>query len=261
MKALRLIALLVLITGGCLTARALYLRAKAELAGILIRRAWEQSLQTGTPHRPWPWADTYPVARLQIPRLGYDEIVLDGATPRTLAFGPARLYSGANFGEPGNLVLAGHRTSWFRPLESIESGDSIQITWFKAHTNRLHDRSYRVSTIQVVDPQDVSLLAPTEDDALTLITCYPFGRGPRSPQRFIVRAEPRETEHPPPKSSSVPPVPSVIKKLSNAESALDLGEDQSRRPENVKLEDSCLPQTLSSFAPPRLSPPNALQFG
>ena len=191
MKALRLIALLVLIAGGCLTARSLYLRAKAELAGILIRRAWDQSLQTGTPHKPWPWADTYPVARLQIPRLGYDEIVLDGATPRTLAFGPARLFSGANFGEPGNLVLAGHRTSWFRPLESVETGDNIQIQWFKSHSG-LHERSYHVSAIRVVNPEDVTLLAPTDDDALTLITCYPFGHGPSSPQRYIVRAEPAQ---------------------------------------------------------------------
>lgn len=190
MKAMRLIALVILITGGCLTVRALYLRAKAELAGILIRRAWDQSLQTGTPHKPWPWADTYPVARLQIPRLGYDEIVLDGATPRTLAFGPARLYSGANFGEPGNLVLAGHRTSWFRPLESVEQGDSIQVQWFKARPGHPGERSYRVSTIQIVDPHDVNLLAPTDDDALTLITCYPFDHSPRSPLRFIVRAEP-----------------------------------------------------------------------
>jgi len=191
MKALRLIALLILIAGGCLTARALYLRAKAELAGILIRRAWDQSLQSGAPEKPWPWADTFPVARLQIPRLGYDEIVLDGATPRTLAFGPARLYSGANFGEPGNLLLAGHRTSWFQPLESVAKDDSIQIAWFDKRA-RQHSRTYRVTTIQIVDPRDVTLLAPTGDDALTLITCYPFGHSPRSPQRYIVRAEPPE---------------------------------------------------------------------
>ncbi len=192
MKALRFIALVILIAGGCLTARALYLRAKAELAGILIRRAWDQSLQTGTPHKPWPWADTYPVARLQIPRLGYDEIVLDGATPRTLAFGPARLFSGADFGEPGNLVLAGHRTSWFRPLESVAKDDRIQIAWFDKRA-RQHTGTYQVTKIQIVDPKDVSLLAPTDDDALTLITCYPFGHGPSSPQRFVVRAVPLPT--------------------------------------------------------------------
>jgi sortase A len=132
MKALRLLAAVILIAGACLSGRALYLHAKAELAGILIRRAWEKSLQTGTPHAPWAWADTHPIARLRIPRLGYDEFVLEGATPRTLAFGPARLMSGARMGEAGNLVLAGHRTSWFRSLEGIGAGDSIQMDWFDA---------------------------------------------------------------------------------------------------------------------------------
>jgi sortase A len=157
---------------------------------VLIRRAWEQSVQTGEFRAPWPWADTHPIARLRISRLGYDEIVLEGATPRTLAFGPARLFSGARLGEPGNLVLAGHRTSWFRPLEGIAQDDRIEVEWFDPHGGGLHRRSYAVDEIRVVDPQDVTLLAPTSDDALTLITCYPFGHGPRSPQRFIVRAVP-----------------------------------------------------------------------
>jgi sortase A len=191
MKALRAVAALVLITGICLTCRAVYLHAKAELAGILIRRAWEQSLKSGQAHAPWPWADTHPIARLQIPRLGYDEMVLEGASPRNLAFGPARLFSGAQMGEAGNLVLAGHRTSWFKPLEGIAQDDSVQLEWFDSRGG-LHRRTYTVSEIQVVDPQDVTLLAPTSQDALTLITCYPFGRSPYSPQRFIVRALPVE---------------------------------------------------------------------
>jgi len=191
MKLLRVCAVLILITGICLTSRALYLHAKADLAGILIRHAWKQSIESGQPHAPWPWADTHPVARLQIPRLGYDEIVLEGASPRNLAFGPARLFSGVELGESGNLVLAGHRTSWFKPLEAIAQGESIQLEWFDSH-RQSHQRTYRVSKIQVVEPQDVTLLAPTSQDALTLITCYPFGRSPRSPQRFIVRALPVE---------------------------------------------------------------------
>jgi sortase A len=191
MKLLRVCAVLILITGICLTSRVLYLHAKADLAGILIRHAWKQSIESGQPHAPWPWADTHPVARLQIPRLGYDEIVLEGASPRNLAFGPARLFSGVELGESGNLVLAGHRTSWFKPLEAIAQGESIQLEWFDSH-RQSHQRTYRVSKIQVVEPQDVTLLAPTSQDALTLITCYPFGRSPRSPQRFIVRALPVE---------------------------------------------------------------------
>jgi len=189
MKALRILAALFLLSGACLSGHALYLHAKAELAGILIRRAWEQSVGSGEPHAPWSWADTHPVGRLRIPRLGYDEIVLEGATPRTLAFGPARLMSGAEMGEAGNVVLAGHRTSWFRSLEGIAQGDAIEMEWFDAQGG-LHSRNYRVDLIRVTDPKDVALLGPTADDALTLITCYPFGSRPTSPMRFVVRAVP-----------------------------------------------------------------------
>jgi sortase A len=130
------------------------------------------------------------VARLRIPRLNYDEIVLEGATPRTLAFGPARLLSGAALGEPGNLEVAGHRTSWFEPLEGLTMSDTIEVEWYDARHGRLRQRTYVVSDIRVVTPEDRSLLAPTSDDVLTLITCYPFGRSPRSPERYIVRASP-----------------------------------------------------------------------
>lgn len=190
MKLVRILLALALVAGTALTTRALYLHAKANLAGVLIRRAWNARIERGESRPPWPWADTYPIARLRIPRLHYDEIVLEGANARTLAFGPARLLSGTAFGEPGNLQLAGHRTSWFRPLQSIAPGDTIDLEWFDARRGRLQHRSYTVNMTQVVSAQDVTLLAPTPTDALTLITCYPFGPSPRSPQRFIVRASP-----------------------------------------------------------------------
>lgn len=190
MKLLRLFAAVTLLAGLGLTSRAAYLHAKAELAGVLIRRAWQETILGGEPRPPWPWADTHPVARLRIPRLRYDEIVLEGATPRTLAFGPARLLSAAVFGEPGNLELAGHRDTWFKPLEAVELGDTIDLEWYDSRRAGLRSRSYGVSTIRVVAPEDVSLLAPTSDDALTLVTCYPFGRSPRSPLRYIIRASP-----------------------------------------------------------------------
>ena len=190
MKVLRVLLLVLLIAGGCLTSRAVYVRAKAELAGVLIRRAWQESVKNGQPRPPWPWADTHPVARLRIPRLGYDQVVLDAATPRTLAFGPARLQSGAALGEPGNLVLAGHRTSWFRPIEALAAGDSMELQWFDAHRGGLLERTYTVTSIRVVLPEEVRLLALTPDDALTLVTCYPFWSSPRSPERFLVLASP-----------------------------------------------------------------------
>lgn len=190
MKVLRFLSALILFAGACLTGRAAYLHAKAELAGLLIRRAWEHSTHSGEPHAPWPWADIHPIARLRIPRLEYDEIVLDDATPRTLAFGPALVMSGAPLGKPGNVVLAGHRTSWFRPLEKIAQGDRIHIVWFDTRRVGLYERTYRVDVIQIVEPQDLTLLAATSLDALTLVTCYPFGSSPHSPFRYMVRASP-----------------------------------------------------------------------
>jgi sortase A len=190
MKFFRIILALTLVAGASLTARAGYLHAKAELASILIHRAWEENIRTGNSRPPWPGADSHPVARLRIPRLHYDEIVLDAATPRTLALGPARLLSGASLGEPGNLQFAGHRDTWFRPLESIAVGDTIEVQWFESRTHQLRQRAYAVSTIDIVKPGDTSLLAQTPNDILTLVTCYPFSRSPRSPLRFIVRAAP-----------------------------------------------------------------------
>ena len=190
MKPLRIFVAVVLFSGVSLTARAMYLHAKADFASLLIHRAWGKTLADGKPHPPWPWADTYPVARLRIPRLGYNEIVLEGATPRTLAFGPARLFSGADLGEPGNVELAGHRTSWFRPLEALEVRDEIQVQWFDTRKRELRERIYNVDDILIVAPEEVPLLTPPSGDALTLITCYPFGLSPRSPQRFVVFASP-----------------------------------------------------------------------
>jgi sortase A len=176
------------LSGGALIGRDGYLHAKAELANLLIRRAWEVSLKSGKPQRPWSWADTYPVARLRIPRLKYDEFVLEGATPRTLAFGPARLLAGARFGEPGNLAVAGHRTSWFRELEKIEVGDDVEVEWFDAKGG-IQRRSYSVKSIRVIDAPELKL--SSADDALTLVTCYPFGASLTSPQRFVVTGLPQ----------------------------------------------------------------------
>jgi sortase A len=183
------LALGLLAIGASLTGRSAYLGAKALLAAHLIRQAWSRTLETGTPQPPWSWADTHPIGRLMIPRLGYDEIILEGACPRNLAFGPARLMNGVRPGEPGNLILAGHRTSWFRSLQDVARGDLVWLEWRDGATGTGRRRAYRVAEIRIVDPDDVALLAPTGNDVVTLITCYPFGPSPRSPQRYVVRAE------------------------------------------------------------------------
>lgn len=193
----QLLAWALLLSGGVLALRGAYLHAKGALAGQLVRRAWTKTLSTQRPTRPWPWADTHPIGRLVIPALHYDEVVLADASPRTLAFGPARLASSALPGTPGNLVLAGHRTTWFAPLEHLRVGDRLELVFarpgYAGHEQR---RAYRVATLRVVAPEDTRASQPTLDERLTLVTCYPFGRGPRSPQRYVVQALPMLAQEP-----------------------------------------------------------------
>jgi sortase A len=187
-RALGVAATMLILSGSVLAVRDVYLRAKAALAAALIAKAWTETVRSGREARPWPWADTHPVARLVIPALDYDELVLEGASPRNLAFGPAHLSGSAPPGSPGNVVIAGHRTSWFEPLRGAAVGQTIRLEWSEARSRRVRSREYRVHALLIVSPTAASSLAATDDDELTLVTCYPFGRGPTSPLRFVVRA-------------------------------------------------------------------------
>ncbi len=188
-RAASLLGALLLFGGAVLAGRALYLRGKAELAALLIRKAYEETLRTGRETPPWPWADTFPVGRLEVPELSREWIVLEGTSPRNLAFGPTRSMNGARPGQPGNVILAGHRTAEFRSLARLRAGDSLRLAWPVRGGERLRD--YRVAALAVVPPDDTSWLQPTDGDALTLVTCYPFGPAPTSPLRYVVRAVPR----------------------------------------------------------------------
>ena len=188
-RATSLMGALLLFAGAVLAGRALYLRGKAELAALLIRKAYDETLRTDRETPPWPWADTFPVGRLVAPGLRREWVVLEGTSPRNLAFGPTRSMSGARLGQPGNVIVAGHRTAEFRSLERLQRGDTLRLAWPVRGGERLRD--YRVAALAVVSPDDTGWLQPTDGDALTLVTCYPFGASPTSPLRYVVRALPR----------------------------------------------------------------------
>ena len=91
------------------------------------------------------------------------------------------------------MVLAGHRTTDFLPLEHLAPNDTMVLEWVERSRDsgaqpRRRSRHYRVAELRVVEPADTAALQPTLDERLTLITCYPFGRSPRSPQRYVVQA-------------------------------------------------------------------------
>ncbi|MEO8431376.1 MAG: class GN sortase [Acidobacteriota bacterium] len=161
-----------------------WIHAKAALSQVLLHRAWGRTLAGERQVRPWPWADTWPVARLRLPSAGGDFIVLAGATGRTLAFGPGHLDGSAAPGGPGNCVLSAHRDTQFACLRRLRPGDAAIL-----ETSDGRQTTYRVQGFAVVDrKRRIPDAAPGGCD-LTLVTCYPFDAiAPGGPQRYVVRA-------------------------------------------------------------------------
>jgi sortase A len=171
--------------GASLFAWGLYLPAKAGLAQVLLQRAWARSrAAAGAAVRPWPWAQTWPVARLTSDT-GADFIVLAGAQGAALAFGPGWVDTTAPPADDrGNTVLAGHRDTSFRFLGRLRRGDAL---WLESTAGR---RRYVVRDSRVVDLAEVAVMAATAARTLTLITCYPFDAvQPGGRLRYVVSAE------------------------------------------------------------------------
>lgn len=122
------------------------------------------------------------VGRIQIKRLGLSAMVIDGVKDAVLQRAVGHLPGTAFPGDRGNVVLAGHRDTFFRPLRNIELSDEIKVTTLRGSYR------YRVASTSVVDPQDVSVVRSTAGESLTLVTCYPFNFIGSAPKRFIVRA-------------------------------------------------------------------------
>ncbi len=159
--------------------------AKARLAQYLLQRAWTRALAGERTPKPWPWADTWPVARLQVKRLSVDVIVLAGAYGRTLAFGPGHVGSSAQPGNPGTVILAGHRDTHFQFLQQVRLDDRVDLTGTDGHT--VH---YRVTDQRVLDARRDGIPMVGDGQEVVLVTCYPFDAvTPGGPLRYVVRAE------------------------------------------------------------------------
>ncbi len=122
------------------------------------------------------------VAILVIPRLGFSAIVVEGAEQRELKLGPGHIPGTSLPGDGGNVGIAGHRDTFFRPLRHISRNDTINV-----NTNG-HEYRYTVVSTEIVGPNDIRVLYPAGHETLTLVTCYPFDFVGAAPKRFIVRA-------------------------------------------------------------------------
>ena len=160
------------------------IHAKAILAQILLDCAFARSLARGEPVKPWAWADTWPVARVEMPRIGLNAIVLAGGSGQALAFGPGHLEGTPLPGEDGTAVIAAHRDTHFAELAGARAGDEIRVTRSDGTT-----LWFRVTGAEVV-PWDGSGIDPAADGRfLVLSTCWPFGTSEPGPLRYVVKAQ------------------------------------------------------------------------
>lgn len=156
---------------------------KAQLAQILLKQAWEKSLQTGKPHKAWYWADTWPVARLTIPSLKLDAIILKEAGGEALAFGPVHLAQSAPFGKNGKAIIAGHRDTSFKALAKLAPDTLIHLQTLKGEKH-----SYKLSNRRIARWDKSGLSADFHAEQLILTSCWPFDSMQPGPLRFIAEA-------------------------------------------------------------------------
>ena len=194
------------IVGLCLIIQGGYMQAKAYFSQFLIQQAWQKTLQDQEQHKPWSWADTYPVAKLKFIKTNHERdalldsaatdaigeaeapslYVLAGASGRNLAFGPAQILSSAAVNSVGNTVIAGHRDTHFSLLKEVKMGQLLIL-----QNAQGVEVLYKVINTQVVHESDTSVMNDSGQKQLTLVTCYPFNSVVAGGElRYIVTAVP-----------------------------------------------------------------------
>jgi sortase A len=163
-------------------------REQRRLEQLLNERASSKGADGAivTPGSPsvWPIVATDGlIGRIEIPRLELSVIVVEGVDKISLRRAAGHIPGTGFPGQPGNIRIAGHRDTFFRPLRKIQKDDIVTLTTLQGEFR------YRVVSTRIVDPHEVSVLASATNEILTLVTCYPFYFVGSAPSRFIVRAE------------------------------------------------------------------------
>ena len=180
----KLLTLIFLSLGTWYISSSGYMLAKAELSQFLIKQAWEETLKDGQNHKPWSWADTYPVIELNIPAIDKTSYILEGASGRNMAFSAAHLLASGMPGQDKTTILSGHRDSHFAYLQQLNIGDKI-IT--KSTSNSY---AYQVVAMRIINSKDEKLLIRNKNE-LILTTCYPFNAMQAGGDlRYVIYANP-----------------------------------------------------------------------
>ncbi|MBE9560304.1 MAG: class GN sortase [Proteobacteria bacterium] len=164
-------------------ASAGWIQGKAIIAQRLLNHSWDKTMidhgksnvkkvkaanQKAITHKPWPWADTWPVAKLIVPQHHIEQIILAGDSGNSLAFGPGHSFTSAAPNSAGTTVISAHRDTHFQFLKDLKTNEEIFIqTADKTLT-------YQVYDTQVVDSRRFKLQPVSDRKTLVLVTCYPF---------------------------------------------------------------------------------------
>jgi len=168
--------IIVLLFSTCLwqLATAGWIQGKAIVAQQLLDYSWEKTLnsssndKTPTDHKPWPWADTWPVAKLIVPGHNIEQIILAGDGGNSLAFAPGYSFAGAAPNTSGTTMISAHRDTHFNFLKEVKINELLILQTTKETI------TYRIVDLQIVDSKSYTLQADTEKQNLVLVTCYPF---------------------------------------------------------------------------------------
>jgi sortase A len=171
------------ITGSGMAAHSGYFYSRGLLVQMLLSDAWEKSKRTKKITKPWGRAETWPVGKLSIASIDLSSVILKDADNESLAIGPAHIAASAWPGGDGNIVIAGHRDSFFRNLGRVKRGEVIELESMSSV------QYFRVTEIQIADPEDIQWAENTADNVITLITCYPFTYVGPAPKRYVVRGK------------------------------------------------------------------------
>jgi len=179
------VASLLVVFGSWLIGQGAWIHMKAVAAQWLLQRAWRETLTTQQPVKPWPWADTWAVGRLLVPRLDVNQIILADASGQSLAFGPGKVGNGTISDEDSpNMILSGHRDTHFSFVQDVRLGDMVQV-----QTTEGDWQQFLVEKLEVIDSRVESLLINHGEAELQLITCYPFDAVlPGGSLRYVVTA-------------------------------------------------------------------------
>lgn len=185
MKVLKLVPVTILFVAGLFYfSSGLMTPAKAWLSVHLIDDAWGRTLNGESEPRPWPWMDSHPVAKLQVPRFAREHIVMSGVSGSVMAFAPGWHDGTEKPGEKGISLISGHKDTHFGYLKNLQNDDILRLqkqdgAW----------KTYKVETLQILEKPEISVSDSHDASVLVLSTCFPFGNWDvGGKMRFVVVA-------------------------------------------------------------------------